>query len=208
MPERAGYPHRGWRAKTSAQAQGAEARPCGPGCRSAQAPGNHGTGHAGETGMNASRTLMLAAVLAAGACGGGPSDPGLGTGTNPPPTDPPVLERTVVLQGLSSPWGIAVAADGALFFTRRCRGLPVRRPDGSVTRLFGTSGSALVASDLQCVGQSGVHGVALDPAFATNRTVYVYMLSNLNTSPRTNRVVKLVLNAGYTSAGSRTDIIT
>ena len=152
-------------------------------------------------------TLAFAGLLAA-ACGGSPGDGGLGTGTNPPPTDPPVLDRTVVLQGLSSPWDIAVAADGALFFTERCRGLSVRRPDGSITRLFGTSGSALVATDLQCVGQSGVHGVALDPAFATNRTVYVYMLSNLNTAPRTNRVVKLVLNTGYTSAGSRSDIIT
>jgi hypothetical protein len=45
-------------------------------------------------------------------------------------------------------------------------------PGGAVTRLFGTSGSALVAPDRVCVGQRGVHGVALDPAFATNRTVY------------------------------------
>jgi glucose/arabinose dehydrogenase len=152
-------------------------------------------------------THAFAALLVA-ACGGSPGDGGLGTGTSPTPTDPPALERTVVLQGLSGPWDIAVAADGAMFFTERCRGLSVRRADGTVTRLFGTSGSALVAPDLQCVGQSGVHGVALDPAFATNRTVYVYMLSNLSTAPRTNRVVRLVLNAGYTSAGSRTDIIT
>jgi aldose sugar dehydrogenase len=149
------------------------------------------------------RASLIAATLFAAACGGS-SDPD----TNQPVTDPPVLTRTVVLPALSSPWDIAVAADGAIFFTERCRGLSVRQTNGTVNRLFGTSGSALVASDLQCVGQSGVHGVALDPAFAANRTVYVYMLSNLNTSPRTNRVVRLVLNAGYTSAGSRTDIIT
>jgi aldose sugar dehydrogenase len=129
------------------------------------------------------------------------------TGTNQPPGDTPVLTRTVVLPGLSNPWDIAVAADGAMFFTEKCRGLSVRRADGTVTRLFGTSGSALVAPDLECVGQSGVHGVALDPAFATNRTLYVYMLSNINTSPRTNRVVRLVLNSGYTSASNRVDII-
>jgi glucose/arabinose dehydrogenase len=95
-----------------------------------------------------------------------------------------------------------------MFFTEKCRGLSVRRADGTITRLFGTSGSALVAPDLLCVGQSGVHGVALDPAFATNRTLYVYMLSSLSTSPRTNRVVRLVVNNGYTSATNRTDIIT
>src|SRR5687768_5419831 len=150
------------------------------------------------------RSCWSLAALLAIACRGAGSEPN----TQPPATDTPVLTRTVVLQGLSNPWDIAVAPDGTIFFTEKCRGLSVRRADGSVTRLFGTSGSALVAPDLVCVGQSGVHGVALDPAFATNRTLYVYMLSNISTSPRTNRVVRLVLNEGYTTAGRRTDIIT
>ena len=155
------------------------------------------------------RTRFIALALLAAACGGGgtngtPSTPGDST----PSGGTPVLNRTVVLQGLSSPWDIAIASDGAMFFTEKCRGLSVRRADGSVTRLFGTSGSALVAPDLACEGQSGVHGVALDPAFATNRTLYVYMLSTLSASPRTNRVVRLVVDAGYTSASNRTDIIT
>ena len=149
-------------------------------------------------------------ALLAAACGGGSSDPdNSGTpGPNPPVTDTPVLTRTVVLSGRSSPWDVAVAADGAMFFTEKCRGLSVRRTDGSIVHLFGTTGATLVAPDLRCEGQSGVHGVALDPAFATNRTVYVYMLSTLSTSPRTNRVVRLVLTSGYTGASNRTDIIT
>ncbi len=147
------------------------------------------------------RLGAAAAAFSLPACGGG-SDPA------PLPTDTPTLARTVVLSGRSGLWDIAVAADGALFFTERCNGLSVRHANGTVTRLFGTAGSALVAPDLLCLGQSGVHGVALDPAFATNRTVYVYMLSTLNPAPRTNRVVRLVLSADYTSAGSRTDIIT
>lgn len=125
----------------------------------------------------------------------------------PPATDAPVLTRTVVTSGLSVPWDVAVAPNGAIFFTEKCRGLSVRRPDGAVSRLFGTSGSALVASDLDCTGQSGAHGVAFDPAFATNRVIYVYMGSNLS-SPRTNRVIRLTLDAGYTTASGRTDIIT
>src|SRR5687767_10825836 len=160
------------------------------------------------------RTRFIAIALLAAACGGGgtngtndPSTPNT-PGTVPSGTETPALTRTVVLQGLSNPWDVAIAADGAMFFTEKCRGLSVRRADGSVTRLFGTSGSALVAPDLACEGQSGVHGVALDPAFATNRTLYVYMLSTLSASPRTNRVVRLVVDAGYTSASNRTDIIT
>src|SRR5688572_3840102 len=119
------------------------------------------------------RQLRLAVpvlTLVAAACGGN-SDPG----TTPNPTDAPVLTRTVVLPGLNSPWDIAFASDGAMFFTEKCRGLSVRQTNGTVTRLFGSSGSALVASDLNCTGQSGVHGVALDPAFATSRAIYVYM---------------------------------
>lgn len=156
-----------------------------------------------------------AALLLLAACGGAGSDAEGSPPVTPPPAGRtgaadavPVLTRSVVLRGLSNPWDIAFAADGSMFFTEKCRGLSVRRPDGTVTRLFGTSGSALVAPDLACVGQSGVHGVALDPAFATNRTLYVYMLSTLRTSPRTNRVVRLVLNDGYTSAAGRTDIVT
>ena len=155
--------------------------------------------------------LILLAASAACAANGVPSDPGSNQPVETPteqPTGTPSLTRTVVMSGLSSPWDIAFAADGAMFFTERCRGLTVRRNDGTTTRLFGTAGSALVAADLVCQGQSGVHGVALDPAFATNRTIYVYMLSSLSTSPRTNRVVKLVLNSDYSSAGSRSDIIT
>jgi glucose/arabinose dehydrogenase len=159
--------------------------------------------------IHSPHSVWTAAALMLAACGGGTSDPGttVPTDTSQPVTDTPVLTRTVVLQGLSGPWDLAFAADGSMFFTERCRGLSVRRADGTVTRLFGTSGSALVAPDLLCIGQSGVHGVALDPAFATNRTLYVYMLSSLSTSPRTNRVVRLVVNTGYTSVSNRVDII-
>jgi glucose/arabinose dehydrogenase len=124
-----------------------------------------------------------------------------------PSSATPTLTRTVVLASLSSPWDIAFGSDGTLFFTERCRGLSVRHPDGAVTRLFGTTGSSLLAADLLCQGQSGMHGVALDPAFATNRAIYVYMTSSA-TTPRTNRVVRLVLSADQRSASNRTDIVT
>ncbi len=123
-------------------------------------------------------------------------------------TDTPSLALTVVDSGLSSPWDIALAADGTMFYTEKCAGLSVRRPNGTKARLFGTSGSALVAPDFFCLGQTGMHGVALDPGFATNRLLYVYLASSLTTSPRTSRVVRLQLDAGYTTASARTDIIT
>lgn len=152
-------------------------------------------------------TLAAAALLAAcGSTSGGRADP------PPLPIDPgsgavPSLSRATVMSGLSGPWDMAFTADGTMFYTERCAGLSVRFADGTVTRLFGTGGSSLVASDLSCEGQSGVNGVALDPAFASNRRIYVYMSSSL-TPPRTNRVVRLVLSADLRSASQRTDIIT
>jgi glucose/arabinose dehydrogenase len=52
-----------------------------------------------------------------------------------------------------------------------------------------------------------VHGVAIDPDFANNRYVYVFMASNLSTNPRTNRVVRLQLDATLSTATNRVDII-
>jgi aldose sugar dehydrogenase len=135
-----------------------------------------------------------------------------GPDPDPPQVDPgagavPSLSRAVVVSGLSSPWDIALTPDGTMFFTEKCRGLSVRFGDGTVVRLFGATGASLVASDLSCDGQSGMHGVALDPAFAANRRVYVFMGSSL-TTPRTNRVIRLVLGADLRSAAQRADIIT
>jgi aldose sugar dehydrogenase len=128
--------------------------------------------------------------------------PGCGTAG-----DAPALSRTVVLEGLSGPWDMAFTPDGAMLFTEKCHGLSVRRADGSIQRLFGGEGAAVAAPDFFCEGQSGAHGVAVDPQFATNRTIYLFMPSRLAT-PATNRVVRLVVDPGYTTVGGRTDIVT
>src|ERR1044072_6518011 len=72
---------------------------------------------------------VFIALLLSAACGGS-SAPVVHRlpGGNSPTATPPVLPRTIVLQGLSDPWDIAFAADGAMFFTEKCRGLSVRRP--------------------------------------------------------------------------------
>ena len=125
----------------------------------------------------------------------------------PTSAEAPKLTRTVVMTGLQEPWDIAFTPDGAMLFTEKCRGLSARLADGKTVRLFGTSGSSTLAPDVFCQGQSGVHGVAIDPDFAKGtRDIYVYMASSLR-KPATNRVVRLTLNADYTSVGNRHDII-
>src|SRR4029453_1686015 len=147
-------------------------------------------------------SLSIAATAGLVACGGGSSDaaaipgggapapapaPGPPTPAPPPPpppgpasTETPTLTRTTVVSGLQNPWDLAFTPDGTMLYTEKCRGLSARFANGQTVRLFGTSGSSLVAPDLFCEGQSGVHGVAVDPDFAAGtRYVYVFMASNL-----------------------------
>ena len=179
--------------------------------------------------MNRATLFFCASIAAAGglfACGGSSSDAQAPVGTPtpappppapapapPPPAGPassetPTLTRTVVMSGLQNPWDLAFTPDGTMLYTEKCRGLSARLANGSTVQLFGTAGSSLVAPDMFCEGQSGVHGIAVDPDFGNgNRYVYVFMASNLVTNPRTNRVVRLTLSADNMSASGRTDII-
>lgn len=124
-----------------------------------------------------------------------------------PSAETPRLTRSVLMNGLQNPWDIAFTPDGVMLFTEKCRGLSARLADGKIVRLFGFEGSALVAPDLFCQGQSGMHGIAVDPDFAKGkRDVYVFMASSLRT-PSTNRVVRLTLSPDATRVANRTDII-
>lgn len=119
------------------------------------------------------------------------------------------LATSIYIDDLSEPWDLAFTTNGYAFFTEKCDGLSVRSSDGKVKKLFGNS-SAYVekAADLLCEGQSGMLGVAVDPEFNKNNYVYVYMLSDLNKGPRTNRVVRLKLNTENTKVLERKDIVT
>ncbi len=170
------------------------------------------TGHV-DSGLAASTTFRYR-VRAADAAGNLSNYSNIADGTtpagSPPSTVVPTLTRTTFMAGLSSPWDMAFMPDGTMFFTEKCRGLSVRLPNGTVNRLLGmggTSGFASTAADLFCEGQSGMHGVALDPDFANNRTLYVFSASNLSNNPRTNRVLRMSVNAALTAVSGRTDII-
>jgi glucose/arabinose dehydrogenase len=119
------------------------------------------------------------------------------------------LVSEVVLEGLDNPWDLAFLDDGTMLFTEKCKGLSVRMPDGTVTKLYGvgaTEGYASNGSDLFCEGQAGMMGVAFDPDFANNRRIYVYSTSNMAT-PHTNRLMRFTVNADFTGLADRTDIV-
>ena len=119
----------------------------------------------------------------------------------------PTLNQTNIMTGLESPWDLAFLPDGAMLFTEKCKGLSIRLPDGTINKLFGGEGYAVAAKDLVCEGQGGLQGVAVDPKFASNRFIYVYMTSNLKKKVRTNRVIRLQLPTALNTVNHRKDIV-
>ncbi len=104
---------------------------------------------------------------------------------------------------------MAFLDDGTMFFTEKCKGLSVRMPSGDVHPLLGMSGAEGYPStedDLFCEGQAGMNGVAVDPGFAENRTIYVYSASNM-TAPGTNRVMRLSVADDFMAVSDRVDIV-
>ena len=115
----------------------------------------------------------LCAVLTA-ACTAGTAEPASGTAgpsaTAPGPVEPPagapVLDVEVVADGLDHAWDVVQAPDGTL--------LVDQRPGGFVAVLVGGDVREVQADfgDLFAQGETGLMGLALDPAFEDNRRLY------------------------------------
>jgi glucose/arabinose dehydrogenase len=77
------------------------------------------------------------------------------------------FQTTVVAQGLKFPWSLAFLPDGRMLVTEKPGALRIIGKDGSV--------SAPVAGvpEVMNKGQGGLLDVALDPAFAKNRLIYL-----------------------------------
>ena len=95
----------------------------------------------------------------------------------------------VVVKGLEIPWSLAFAPDGRLFVTER----PGRVRIVDIGR--GTSDVALTLDDVFAEGEGGALGLALDPAFASNRLLYLYYTARTS-GGAANRVVRYRESAG------------
>ncbi len=116
-----------------------------------------------------SRTsTALTAVLLLAACGSG--DPGEAAGPDEavtsPPSGAPALDVEVLAEGLDHPWDVVRAPDGTLLLDERAGGFTAVRPDGQVRELDAD------LDDLFVDGETGLMGLALDPAFADNQRFY------------------------------------
>lgn len=96
----------------------------------------------------------------------------------------PVTVRVeVVATGLEIPWSLAFAPDGRLFFTERPGRIRVIQ-DGKL--LAKPVAQLSVAGE----GEGGLLGIALDPAFAANRLIYIYYTYADKDKNLWNRVVR------------------
>jgi glucose/arabinose dehydrogenase len=127
--------------------------------------------------------LVLVAALLAGCSGGSASGGSGGDGTatpaaapsgstTPTPTTAPPVDRArvagVVATGLDVPWGIAFLPDGSALVSERDTARIVHvTPQGAVTRVGTVQG-------VDGTGEGGLLGIALSPAYATDRTLFAY----------------------------------
>jgi len=74
--------------------------------------------------------------------------------------------HTVLTDKLESPWGIAVLPDGRLLITEKKGSMRIVSADGTLSEAI----TGIPEVDLR--GQGGLLGLALDPDFPNNRTVY------------------------------------
>jgi len=103
------------------------------------------------------------------------------------------------VSGLSTPWDIGFTTSGQMFFTERV---------GRINALIsGQRRTLATPADVVAVGEGGMMGLAVDPAYATNRRIYTCHLSNAGGTLDV-RVVRWTVNSTTTALTSRTDILT
>jgi glucose/arabinose dehydrogenase len=157
--------------------------------------------------MAASRLIVAAALLGAVA-----TVPSCSRTTSPPtPTPvptrtataaPPALTVTPVVIGLDIPWDVVFLPDGTMLYDQRSGGFSIRTPGGTVRNLAADLG------DLWASGETGLMGLAVDPAFAANRTVYSCQgWKNPADTVHEVRVMKWTLDTGLTAAARGATIV-
>jgi len=137
---------------------------------------------------------VVGSVVSLAALTGCPIDPPV-----PPAPGIPTLSVSTVLTGLANPWEIAFTPDGTPLFTERA---------GRINAVVGGAKRVLAQpTDAVALSEGGMLGLAVDPAFATNRKIYACFLSNIS-GALDERVASFVVDAGYTALSGRTDIVT
>ena len=106
---------------------------------------------------------------------------------------PAGLTETLVAGGLESPTAMAIAPDGRIFVTEQCGALRVVK-NGALL------GASVLTVPVDCAGERGLLGVALDPAFASTQRIFIYFTIASGNSH--NRVSRFTLSGDVAVGGS------
>ena len=99
-----------------------------------------------------------------------------------------------VVSGFSNPTDMEFAPDGKLFVLEQAGRVRFVRSDGTLGTFLN------ISTKVDATGERGLLGIAFDPAFATNRYVYLhYTRKATSTVPVHNRVVRVTANATNTA---------
>ncbi|MYB40265.1 hypothetical protein F4X86_03325 [Candidatus Saccharibacteria bacterium] len=101
------------------------------------------------------------------------------------------LTVSVLMDGLSVPWGITFTPDGTMLVNQRGGGIKARLSDGTV-RTVGADWS-----DLRAVGEGGLMGMVVDPDFDNNRRFYT---CQGHRNPQEIQVISWTINNDYSQA--------
>lgn len=104
----------------------------------------------------------------------------------------PTLTARVVQSGLVIPWDVDFAPTGEMFVTERPGRVRVFASGGAGAGLLATS----TIPGVRAVGESGLMGMAVDHAFASNRMIYV-CVSRTYRGQWLNQVIRYRVTAGW-----------
>lgn len=96
-----------------------------------------------------------------------------------------IEDKKILAENLEVPWAIDFLPDNQLIFTERPGRVSILNNDGSIKQI----GSINVESQ----GESGLHGIAVDPDFDIDNYIYLYYTYSTNGSNTLNRVSRFTL---------------
>lgn len=127
--------------------------------------------------------IVLSCVLFSSlACSGPLGTPSQSSST--PTATGPVMMIDTLVSGLEIPWAMAFAPDGRIFVSERPGRIRIVK-DGQLQT------EPWLTLDVAAVGEGGLLGLELDPAFAQNRFVYVAYTYRTPGGELKNRLVRL-----------------
>lgn len=100
---------------------------------------------------------------------------------------------TVVADNLEIPWEVAFLGDGSVLLTERNGNLVLLAP--------GQAAQRIPVAGVKPLGEGGLLGLALDPAFSSNHTLYLYLTSSEN-DQAVNRVERYTFQNGALAEGA------